>query len=312
MTFTPAFAPHARQITSMAYEGYCRELSRHPALEKMDPAAFDRFFRPQAAQMRCAAALENGVCTGFVLYTAQEEDGRIACRIPVWGYGASGAAPEKTLSRLFQQVADEIVQDRPVDFSVHLYAHDTPIKELFSYLQFGIVCETTVRRIQTSAYTGPFVIRPMPKDELLERWAEVWALLAQLIAHLRESPVFYPGTEFTEAVYRDFFTQEDTTVYVAQDGDTLIGLIEANGENLDIAFPNAKGVNVGEAFVLPAYRGTQTAQGLLSCLENDLLTQGIGYDWVTHGTANPNARGFWNRYFETIEYEFIRSIALRP
>lgn len=30
--------------------------------------------------------------------------------------------------------------------------------------------------------------------------------------------------------------------------------------------------------------------------------------WVEHGTANPNARGFWNKYFDTYRYELIREI----
>ena len=32
------------------------------------------------------------------------------------------------------------------------------------------------------------------------------------------------------------------------------------------------------------------------------------YLWVGHGTANPNARGFWNKYFKTYQYELVRTI----
>ena len=30
--------------------------------------------------------------------------------------------------------------------------------------------------------------------------------------------------------------------------------------------------------------------------------------WVEHGTANPNARGFWNKYFLPYQYELVRTI----
>ena len=30
--------------------------------------------------------------------------------------------------------------------------------------------------------------------------------------------------------------------------------------------------------------------------------------WVENGTANPNARGFWNKYFTTYGYTMIRDI----
>ncbi len=37
--------------------------------------------------------------------------------------------------------------------------------------------------------------------------------------------------------------------------------------------------------------------------ENDFL------EGESHGTANPNARGFWNKYFMTYQYEFVRTIS---
>lgn len=41
-------------------------------------------------------------------------------------------------------------------------------------------------------------------------------------------------------------------------------------------------------------------------MSNSLRNQGLNYLWVEHGTANPNARGFWNKYFITYCYTMIR------
>lgn len=152
-------------------------------------------------------------------------------------------------------------------------------------------------------------IRKIPKAELLQRWEEVWFLLNHLIAHLQKSPVFYPCTEFTEEVYKSFFADRETAVYAAEEDGRIIGLIESNPETLDLIFPESAAANVGEAYILPEYRGQRIAQALLHHLEKDLLAENIRYDWVEHGTANPTARGFWNKYFQTFEYEFIRTIA---
>ena len=205
-------------------------------------------------------------------------------------------------------LAERIVRNRKVYFSVHLYASDIKIQRLFSYMQFGIIAEKGVRYISEIAYNSDICVRKILKDELLQRWSEIWPLLEQLINHLKQSPVFYHCNEFTESVYKCFFTSDDTIVYIAEDKNKIIGLIQANTDSYNLFFSDAKSMNVGEAFVLPEYRGLHVAQALLSSLENDLLSRQIEYDWVEHGTANPNARGFWNKYFETIEYEFIRNI----
>lgn len=132
-----------------------------------------------------------------------------------------------------------------------------------------------------------------------------------MIAHLQNSPVFYPGTEFTQDVYRGFFFDPDTTVYIAEDNKKIIGLIQANPESDELMFAKSRAVNVGEAYVNLDYRGKGVAQALLSKLESDLVDKGITYDWVEHGTANPTARGFWNKYFDAFSYEMTRSVEVK-
>ena len=64
-------------------------------------------------------------------------------------------------------------------------------------------------------------------------------------------------------------------------------------------------VNVGEIFVYPEYRGSGLSQQLLQFAENQAYQCGARYMWVEHGTANPEARAFWNRYFPTYQYELV-------
>lgn len=304
MEFTYESDKYFDATLDIAYRKYCDEVFCHSFLTARTRQVFGSFLEQEFAKAKCLSAIENGECMGYILFYLNESDERL-CNIPVWGYGANN---EKTMSYLFSKLAEHIVTDKTTGFSIHLYAHDIEIQRLFSYMQFGIICEKAVRRISKLEYTGRVGVRKMGKGELVKRWDELWSLLSRLIDHLRKSPVFYPGKEFTESAYREFFSDEDTAVYIAEDENKIVGLIEANCENYDFAFMDNASVNVGEAYVLPRYRGTQLARALLGCLENDLLKNRFQYDWVEHGTANPNARGFWNKYFETFEYEFIRKI----
>ncbi|MCQ2456148.1 MAG: GNAT family N-acetyltransferase [Clostridia bacterium] len=59
---------------------------------------------------------------------------------------------------------------------------------------------------------------------------------------------------------------------------------------------------------MPRLRGTGLAAALLGHAEAHEAARGAEYLWVEHGTANPCARGFWNKHFATTEYEMTRRI----
>ena len=286
---------------------YCMAVSRHPFLEKMSEQDFSKFFQEETKAMQGLVSVNNGDCEGFLFYTLK--DGvQLQCRIPVWGIGAAGKNAVKTTAYLFQYLAEKIVRSKTVAFSVHLYAYDLEIQKLFSFMQFGIQSEVGIRCIKDTWPVGGYNVREIGKNELEQRWKEVWSLLDRLIDQLRQSPVFYRCSEFTEELYRDFFIDAGTRVYIAENAGQIIGLIESNQENLSMLFPGERAANVGEAYVLPEYRGKNAAQALLSYMDSRLLEENVKYEWLVHGTANPTARGFWNKYFETFEYELIRNI----
>ena len=85
-------------------------------------------------------------------------------------------------------------------------------------------------------------------------------------------------------------------------------MIESNSESDVFAFQNTKSVNVGEIYVMPKYRGSSLSKELLQFVIEYEKQKDARYLWVGHGTANPNARGFWNKYFKTYQYELVRTI----
>ncbi len=299
---------YSKEIIRIAYEHYKREISSLERVPVQSSEVFEKYLNDKLNEINGLVYLENGACLGYLLYNNWQEDAELYCRIPEWGHGADGEKRAKIMSYLFQTLAEEFVGEKPVNFSVNLYAHDVEMQRLFSFMEFGTQAEAGICRLEETADASIDKIKVLQKAELENRWGEVWSLLSQLVNHLKKSPVFYPGEEFTEEVYKEFFTDEGTRVYVAEDKNKIIGLIASNPDELLPVFAVGESANVGEVFVLPEYRGQKIAEELLSYAKRDLRQSNYRYAWVEHGTANPNARYFWNKYFSTYRYEMIRRI----
>ncbi|MGN0479038.1 MAG: GNAT family N-acetyltransferase [Hominenteromicrobium sp.] len=290
----------------MAYTAYCAEAAAHnlPAAAKSE---FISGLRAASDDLSGLAAVENGVCVGYLLYSLHGGD-ELSCSIPLFGYGALGERREQTISRLFQRLAARVVQDRTVHFSAHLYACDTAVQRLFSYLQFGIIAEKGLCPAGRLNIRSGIPVRQLSKAEIEAKWNTIRPLLERLINHLRESPVFYPCSELTEAAYRSFLLNAGTCVFAAGENETIAGFTLTNPEKPPFPFSALGAENIGETYILPEYRGTDMAQALLAHTLKTLRAKGCGYGWVEHGTANPLARGFWNKYFNAFEYEFIHTV----
>lgn len=286
------------------YEKYCAQMGGVLRGHLMREDEFAAMAAPELADMKLVEA-NDCAQPGFMFYR-QWEDDHAHIEVPVWAYAA---ADRKTAVRLFQKLADEVVRDQTCEFSVSLYSSDDVCIQAFSMLQFGIMSETCIRKLDAlSAEAAAWEIKPLTKPEISAAWPEIWDATGRIIAHLRESPVFYPGREFTEEVYRDFYMDEDTELIAAFDRGRLAGIIEWNREKNSLLSPCSLSANVGEAYVYPDYRGTGLARQLLHCAEKAAREAGNQWLWVQHGTANPNACGFWNKYFQTYQYEMVRTI----
>lgn len=289
------------------YKKYVDEIKHLSNIPEKTYDEFMDFVSGELSEMDKICIYDGEVLQGILYYCCWEEGNTLHCLVPVFGYYADS---EKTLVRLFQKLAGDIVTDKKTEFSVHLYAHDFTAINAFHMMQFGTMSEKCIKRIpETVADMEPVCeIRVLTKEELKARWSEVWGLTNKIITHLQQSPVFYPGKEFTEDVYREFFLDETTELLAAIHENEMVGMIEWNREENTFLCGNHRSVNVGEAYVEPAYRGTNLAAALLSQAEEQAQKTGAEYMWVEHGTANPNARGFWNKYFQTYQYELVRTI----
>lgn len=286
---------------SLMYRRYLAEMVHHPALPQKTEEEFFAELRTKKAYALLGLE-QDGELKAALLY----ESGDGLLEVPVFGYGFREV---KYLSMLFQKLLErEVRQSTTVDFSC--YCHDEQTVRYLSMTRFGICMESCVREIRpVQGAAKSAAIRKLSKEELNARWEEVWPLVRLILEHLQASPVFWFGDEYTEEGYKEFFQEENTSVFAAEQNGRLIGLIESNSEEEGFLLSD-NAYNIGEAVLLPEYRRQGLAEALLQAAEEDLLAQGINYSWVTHGTCNPNACAFWDRHFEPYTYCMERSIEL--
>ena len=289
------------------YEKYLSECAHNAALEDIELVSFKEMLNNKLSNRECVRIDDGANGQGILYYSLKREGNIQICKVPVYGYWASS---EKILSKLFCKLSDEVIKNGDAEFQINLYAHDSEALKLFSMMQFGYMSERGRLEIDNPhhCFSEGYTIKTLTKDEIEEHWNEVWEMTNAIVYHLKQAPVFYPGYEFTEQIYKDFFMDSGTSLHVAfSKRNKMIGMIESNCES-DLFDFHKHSVNAGEVYVIPEYRGSALSKDLLQFAADYEKQRGADYLWVVHGTANPNARGFWNKYFKTYQYELVRKI----
>lgn len=313
MKFVQVNMLYFEEALEIAFETYKKECKYVMGIELATKEDISRYLKVIFERQNGKLCIDDDKLVGYLVYQEQWEEDELMCyRFPLWGYGAVGKARTKIISMLFQVLAEELCTGPRTHFEIQIYAHDHEIIQLFSFLQFGIQCEEGICNCKVPDTNLNHVnVRELTKKEKREQWDLIWRLLKELINHLRKSPVFYPGIEFTEELYQSYLCEEDTRLFVAEVDQKIIGIISTNKGGNSFVNDQADCYNVGDIYVIPEYRGKMVAQTMLNGLFDVLAQEGVHRVWVEHGTANPNARGFWNKYFDSYSYTMIRNISVR-
>lgn len=100
----------------------------------------------------------------------------------------------------------------------------------------------------------------------------------------------------------------NTRLFVASDEGDIVGILDASCDGNCFANSDKYTMNVGDLYLKSAYRGKNIAQELLQYVSNVLKNENYKRLWVEHGTTNPNAQRFWDRYFSRFTYTLTRNI----
>jgi len=143
-----------------------------------------------------------------------------------------------------------------------------------------------------------YSFKEMNNTELLDYKRDVIELYRNLINHLRVSPVFYHCKNFLpiEDRFTDFLS-DDMRIFTVFDRDKLIGMVSAELPVKGFAIGDPEASTMGDLFISPAYRRNGIGAVLLDYANNEFKKSGVKRIFVTHGTINPTARVFWDKYF---------------
>lgn len=195
----------------------------------VDSKLFEKYLLKKLKDMKHINILQESTLQGILFYECWEDKGIRHCYIPECGYYADD---EKILIKLFQELAGKVVDDKKCEFMINLYAHDYESIQTFHMMQFGTMSEKCVKKISDTSNTinSLYEIRVLDKNDIENMWDEIWNNTNAIVEHLRKSPVFYPGNEFTQEVYKEFFMDDETELIAAFSDDKVIGIIEWNRE----------------------------------------------------------------------------------
>ena len=138
-------------------------------------------------------------------------------------------------------------------------------------------------------------------------------LLAQLDrehwAHYTRSPVFmpeHPGMDADEQLA--FLSQPNNSIWLAVDGEQAAGFIRFDGYDFDgVAITESAGtIQINGAYVRPAYRGRGAGAAILDSALRDYQAAGFTCCAVSFESFNPEAAGFWLKYFAPVAYSLVR------
>ncbi len=231
---------------------------------------------------------------------------------PIHGYGIkAGNDRGKVMSLLFQHTSNKLVKNNVNSFEIKVYAHDTEVITSYVLNQFGILCTDTIKDIEIPICKNAirsYTYTELTKKDIETNQAGLIQLWEKLVNHLKQSPTYYPGIEFTNDSYLGYINDPSTRLFVAKDNMNIIGIVDASNDGNCFMNTDDKTMNVGDLFILEHYRGQNVAQELLQYTNNILMNEGYKRLWVEHGTTNPNAIRFWDKYFSRFTYTLTREI----
>lgn len=186
---------------------------------------------------------------------------------------------------------------------------DPAFNHTLSQNGFGVRCADAVVSLDDLPTLAPeigLVIEEVP----WQRATELIEPKRSLGKHLASSPMFMEHFDFSPEFIASKSEERQSVHVAARDGDRYIAYIEAtfDGENYLTRSPQMR--NICGAGVLPEYRNCGIMQALLVLLADKYRAEGVQALGVDYETFNPNARGFWERFFQPYTWSWERRFDL--
>ncbi len=312
---------HIEQAIQIAIDNYHlerRQITALPEFTKL-PEKLVPVFEHYAVNGLCVAAVDDTKLTGFLCTYLPREDafGTTLVRgtfAAVHAHGVAvtvtGKERDRIYSKLYQAAAAKWVNAGIRSHAIAIYAHDRTAINSFFYNGFGLRCLDLIRSLEQ-----PLLPNTTGLDRYHLKYVEVpraeWNQLLQLhnalIKHLGESPTFMCFPPMDEAA---LYAQapKDVRYFAAIAGEEYAAYIKISDTAENFITEHPAMLNICGAYCSPEFRGLGIYHNLLSFLTDILRQEGYQLLGVDCESFNPNARGFWSKYFTEYTNSVVRRI----
>ena len=262
------------------------------------------------ADMSGFAALEDGRLGGYLtswfpIESFRDAD-RVGAYVPEWAHGVAGAN-QVAISRALYRAASASWAGAGCDVhAITLLAGDDAIRNAWFWSGFGMGTVDAVRPMSPLNLLAPvgYSVRRASMDDA----PSLAILQIEQNRHHTEPPMFMPlRTADDPAAWSAFLARPGNTAWLAEDAGGPFGFLRFDREfnGADVTASDA-GVFISGAYVRASYRRRGVAAAILDAALRDYADRGLTCCAVDFEAFNPEAAGFWLRYFTPVCHSLMR------
>ena len=226
---------------------------------------------------------------------------------PLFANTYSGENRGKIASLLFQYVSEEMIKEEILSYAICLYSHDAQVMKSLTMNGFGIRCGDGIRNINKPLNVE--INTEYSYEEI--HYSKAGCLLSlsnSLVRHMRKSPTYFLNEELSEEEFNEKCYNRQSRFFIAKDKSEIIGYLEVTNDGETFITEEPDYLHICGAYLKENYRGENIIQSLLSVVIETLKKDGINRLGVDFETINPTALRFWEKYFDSYTYSFVRRI----
>jgi GNAT superfamily N-acetyltransferase len=233
--------------------------------------------------------------------------GRRAAYSPEWGHATAAGYQAQAYRMMYRDAAARWAEQACQVHAITLLAHDQEALHTWFWNGFGMAVVDAVRLVQP--------LERQPRTQLSIRRASVVdavALAALDVEHCRyytQSPVFMAlRASQTTDEFRQFLQMPGNSVWLALEGEVLVGFLRLDGYECDAADAMVSDgtVMITGAFLQAAYRGRGANTAMLDAALRHHAGLGKTCCAVDFEAFNPDATAFWLRHFQPVCLSLMR------
>jgi GNAT superfamily N-acetyltransferase len=305
---TPDLHQQAADLFAANYRRLRHSLPELPAAME-DPAVTEDLLRKiPAAAPGCAAFQEGrlaGYLAGFV-FPDMRGTGRMGAFVPEWGHAARENSP-RIYRALYRAISRQWTAAGVRMHGIGVLADDDAALQAWFWNGFGV---TVVDAIRPIAPTGGQPPAGWQFRQAVEQDFEALSRLdAEHCRHYSQPPVFMaPRAADDVATLRRFAGQPPNSFWLALRNGEPGGFMrfEPRSDGAAEIVVSPQTIAITGAFVRPQFRGEGVATALLDAALRAYAAAGFTRCSVDFESFNPEAAGFWLRYFRPVVLSLIR------